>query len=113
MKIRLCSIFFVLASSVILGKIEITKMILPTPQVISVTNNVFILDNDLTIGISDNSLEFHAKQIQSSLLNRFGIKSNIAENGNINLNLVNKLDNIDVNEQLLNQAYTLIITDDK
>ena len=111
MKIRLCVMFFIFAFSAILGKIEVKKMIIPTPQKIELTNNLFVLEDDLTIGILDNSLNFQAQQIQTHLQNRFGINSAIVQDGIINLRLVDEISNLQINKQLLNQAYTLIITE--
>ena len=106
-------IAFVFISSTIFANIEVKKMIVPTPQKIDYTNGVFAIPDLVTIGITNNELEFHANQIASSLENRFGLETQIVKRGVINIRLVDKIDGIEVKESLYNQAYEIIVTKDK
>lgn len=107
----LATMFF---SFTILANNEVTNMIIPTPQIIKLTNNTFTLSDEISIGIKNKEFNFIATQILESLKNSFGIKGKIVKtNGNINLNIVKTLANIKVEKNLYNQAYQISITKNK
>ncbi len=88
-------------------------MIIPTPQIVKITNSIFTIPDKIMIGISDGGLKFSALQIQESLKKSFGIESNITKAGDINLRIVKSLANINIEKSLYKQAYQLIISEDK
>ncbi len=94
------------------GSNDVKNIIIPTPQIIKTTNGIFEIHEDITIGYSSNKLQFTALQIQNSLKKSFGIEAKTSETGDINLNIVKTLANIDVEPPLLKQAYQLNITED-
>jgi len=107
----LAAIFF---SSNILANNEVTNMIIPTPQIIKLTNNTFTLSDGISIGIKNKEFNFIATQIRESIKNSFGIKSKIVnKKGDINLNIVKTLADIKVDKNLYNQAYHISITKNK
>jgi hexosaminidase len=101
---------FIMFSLTIYGNNEVKNMIIPTPQIIKLTNGSFNLSDKITVGISDDQMNFTASQIINSLKNTFDINASIVQGrGVINLNLVKGLANIDVSDALYNQAYELNI----
>ena len=96
----------------IFGNNEVKNMIIPIPQRVITANSNYKFASNLTIGFSNKNLKFTASKIKASLENSFGAEVKISEAGDIELNIVKTLENIDVKESLLKQAYQLIISED-
>ncbi len=86
-------------------------MIIPTPQIIKISSGVFSFSPNSIIRISDEELEFTAKQIASSLDKYFDVEPSISTvKGNINLLIVEELPlPKSVDSTIQKQAYQLVI----
>ncbi|PIQ09311.1 MAG: hypothetical protein COW71_07225 [Ignavibacteriales bacterium CG18_big_fil_WC_8_21_14_2_50_31_20] len=114
MRVKLSLIITILFSLTILANNEVKNMIIPTPQIIKLTNGTIKLTEEISIVIKNKKLNFIANQIVESLKNSFNINGKISNtDGLIYLNIVESLANIEVDKNLYNQAYNLLITNNK
>jgi hypothetical protein len=105
-------VIYIVLSLNIYGYSEVKNMIIPTPQIIKLTNNHFLIPDKIKIGISNETQNFTASQIQKSLSKSFNIEAEITKgDGNINLNLVERITAINVDQSLFLQAYQIVITE--
>jgi len=113
-RVKLSLIITILFSLTILANNEVKNMIIPTPQIIKLTNGTIKLTEEISIVIKNKKLNFIANQIVESLKNSFNINGKISNtDGLIYLNIVESLANIEVDKNLYNQAYNLLITNNK
>lgn len=114
MRVKLSLIITILFSLTILANNEVKNMIIPTPQIIKLTNGTIKLTEEISIVIKNKKLNFIANQIVESLKNSFNINGKISNtDGLIYLNIVESLANIEVDKNFYNQAYNLLITNNK
>jgi len=111
-RVKLFVIITAFLSITILANNEVKNMIIPTPQVIKLTNKLFKISDGITIGVKSDKTTFIGKQILESLKNSFGVNGKIVKNNaQISLNIVDKLKNVKTDKVLYKQAYNLIITE--
>ena len=114
MRVKLSLIITILFSINILANNEVKNMIIPKPQIVKLTNSTIKLTDEISIVIKNKKLNFIANQIVESLKNSFNINGKISNSaGMIYLNIVESLNNIEVDKSLYNQAYNLLITNNK
>lgn len=106
-------IFFLIFSITIFGNNGMKNIIIPTPQIVSVTEGTFNFSDVIKIGIEKSENKFIAFEIRKSLKETFNIDSKVVSgSGEIKLRLVKNISEIvDITAPLYNQAYQLIITD--